>query len=202
MTDQNIDMDTILDEALDELDDDDSEHDCADSKPAAAPRPLASRDTDSVLDGPGEKENGDDENSPAAVFQKMLRNFIEADDDGTDPDERLGEFMNQVNAQLPPEEGEKNHNPVENSPNEGIEKTIAAILEEMSKAKIGDGPDITPGDFDFGTDSLNPDAVIDGMMEQLLSKDLMYEPMKQVAEKFPGWLEDKKDSLPAAEYEQ
>lgn len=36
----------------------------------------------------------------------------------------------------------------------------------------------------------NADAVLNGMMEQLLSKELMYEPMKQVAERFPQWLRE------------
>lgn len=30
--------------------------------------------------------------------------------------------------------------------------------------------------------------VIDGVMRQLLSRDLMYEPMKQICERFPAWL--------------
>ena len=30
--------------------------------------------------------------------------------------------------------------------------------------------------------------VIDGVMKQLLSRDLMYEPTKQICEKFPEWL--------------
>ena len=30
--------------------------------------------------------------------------------------------------------------------------------------------------------------VIDGVMRQLLSKDLMYEPIKQICQKFPEWL--------------
>lgn len=40
-----------------------------------------------------------------------------------------------------------------------------------------------------------PDDFIDGMMEQLLSKELMYEPMKQVTEKFPSWLKRNKTLL-------
>lgn len=47
---------------------------------------------------------------------------------------------------------------------------------------------------------VNPDAVIDGMMEQLLSKDLMYEPIKQVAVKFPDWLAARRNSLSPKEY--
>ena len=34
--------------------------------------------------------------------------------------------------------------------------------------------------------------VIDGVMRQLLSKDLMYEPTKQICDKFPEWLANNK----------
>jgi len=44
-------------------------------------------------------------------------------------------------------------------------------------------------------DDINADKFLDGMMEQLLSKELMYEPMKQVTEKFPSWLEKNKKKL-------
>jgi len=44
--------------------------------------------------------------------------------------------------------------------------------------------------------------VVDGMMRQLLSKELMYEPMKQVCEKYPEWLALQVDSLPTEEYER
>ena len=42
--------------------------------------------------------------------------------------------------------------------------------------------------------------VIDGVMRQLLSKDLMYEPTKQICEKFPEWLALHKKNLSDQEY--
>jgi Pex19 protein family len=47
--------------------------------------------------------------------------------------------------------------------------------------------------------AFNADAVVNGMMEQLLSKDLMYDPMKQVATRFPDWLREHQDRLSATE---
>lgn len=41
----------------------------------------------------------------------------------------------------------------------------------------------------------NHDAILDGMMQQLVSKELMYEPMKQVADRFPQWLRQHEVSL-------
>lgn len=42
--------------------------------------------------------------------------------------------------------------------------------------------------------------VIDGVMRQLLSKDLMYEPTRQICNKFPEWLALHRRSLTSAEY--
>jgi peroxin-19 len=57
----------------------------------------------------------------------------------------------------------------------------------------GEGPFAEPN-------GLNTDDFVDGMMEQLLSKELMYEPMKQVVEKFPAWLEAKQSELSEDEW--
>ncbi len=51
-------------------------------------------------------------------------------------------------------------------------------------------------------EAFNTDDFMEGMMEQLLSKELMYEPMKQVTEKFPAWLSSKKDELTPEEWEK
>jgi peroxin-19 len=46
------------------------------------------------------------------------------------------------------------------------------------------------------------DQVIDGMMRQLLSKELMYDPMKQVCKKYPMWLAEAKAQLTDEEYKR
>ena len=38
-----------------------------------------------------------------------------------------------------------------------------------------------------------------GMMEQLTNKEILYEPMKDLNDKFPGWMEKNKDKTPAAD---
>lgn len=38
-------------------------------------------------------------------------------------------------------------------------------------------------------------------MKQLISKDVLYEPMKEMYEKYPGWLAANKGKLPAEEYQ-
>jgi len=39
------------------------------------------------------------------------------------------------------------------------------------------------------------------MMKQLLSKDVMYEPIKQICERFPEWLAKHAESLSQADYD-
>jgi len=43
--------------------------------------------------------------------------------------------------------------------------------------------------------------VVDGVMRQLLSKDLMFEPTRQICEKFPEWLALHKKNLSDSEYD-
>jgi peroxin-19 len=41
-----------------------------------------------------------------------------------------------------------------------------------------------------------------GMMEQLTNKDILYEPMKELNEKFPGWIEKNKDNVSKEDLER
>jgi len=97
-----------------------------------------------------------------------------------------------------------------------IDTTVNKLLHEMSKAGTNDNEGgYDPSQFEaMGEDLMNEimkdfqamgkkgdaDDVVDGMMRQLLSKDLMYEPMKQVTDKFPSWLAEKKKYLSEEEY--
>jgi len=46
------------------------------------------------------------------------------------------------------------------------------------------------------------ESIVETMMQQLLSKEILHEPMKEIAEKYPKWLEDHKSSLSKEEYER
>lgn len=95
-----------------------------------------------------------------------------------------------------------------------MEDTIHSLLQDMAKVNVDDdqegeggGPELSLpphntedelfqqlfGNFGGTESSFEPDAMIDGMMEQLLSKELMYGPMKSVTDKFPEWLEEQKN---------
>ena len=57
------------------------------------------------------------------------------------------------------------------------------------------------GQFESLGDKEDFNEVIDGVMRQLLSKDMMYEPAKHVCDKFPEWLAIHKKNLTESEYE-
>lgn len=44
------------------------------------------------------------------------------------------------------------------------------------------------------------ESIVETMMQQLLSKEILYEPMKEIAQKYPKWLEEHEESLTKDEY--
>ncbi|KAF9108654.1 Peroxisome chaperone and import receptor [Mortierella sp. GBA35] len=68
------------------------------------------------------------------------------------------------------------------------EDSEEALMAEMMKQMEGMAEG---GDFQ---------NVLEGMMEQLMSKDILYEPMLDLQNKYPQWLKDNKDKISAEEY--
>lgn len=46
------------------------------------------------------------------------------------------------------------------------------------------------------------DSIVETMMQQLLSKEILHEPMKDIVEKYPKWLEDNRDKISKEEYDR
>ncbi|KAL0080633.1 Pex19 protein [Phycomyces blakesleeanus] len=44
--------------------------------------------------------------------------------------------------------------------------------------------------------------VLEGMMQQLMSKEMLYEPIRDLAKKYPSWLEENKTKLNKTDYEK
>ena len=59
---------------------------------------------------------------------------------------------------------------------------LAQMLKEMEKGGLGG----EGGDEDFS-------KMLMGMMEQLTNKEILYEPMKELDDKYPGWMEKNRD---------
>ena len=101
---------------------------------------------------------------------------------------------------------------------EVMDNTISKLLNGLnSQESVGNGDDIPDMDNlqvgedimeqmmnDFSKNMENNkgdfDDIVDGMMRQLLAKELMYEPMKNVCERFPVWLAESKDKLTEEDY--
>jgi peroxin-19 len=46
------------------------------------------------------------------------------------------------------------------------------------------------------------ESIVETMMQQFLSKEILAEPMKEIGERYPKWLEEHKASLSKEEYER
>ncbi|PVH93417.1 Pex19-domain-containing protein [Periconia macrospinosa] len=68
---------------------------------------------------------------------------------------------------------------------------LAQMLKEMESGGFGG----EGSDEDFS-------KILMGMMEQLTNKDILYEPMKELHEKFPKWMEDNKEKTDEKDYKR
>jgi peroxin-19 len=66
------------------------------------------------------------------------------------------------------------------------------ILAELMKQMGAGALDGEGGEEDFS-------KMLLGMMEQLTNKDILYEPMKELDDKFPDWMEKNREKTPAAD---
>ncbi|EON62812.1 hypothetical protein W97_02037 [Coniosporium apollinis CBS 100218] len=75
----------------------------------------------------------------------------------------------------------------------GADDPLAQLLKEMEAGNFpgADGG----GDEDFS-------KMLLGMMEQLTNKEILYEPMKELHDKFPEWLEKNKDKTDKGDLER
>lgn len=73
------------------------------------------------------------------------------------------------------------------------EDMLARMLKEMESGNF-------PG-LDGGSEE-DFNKMLMGMMEQLTNKDILYEPMKELQEKFPGWLAQNKDKTKAEDLQR
>ncbi|KAH7326172.1 Pex19 protein [Stachybotrys elegans] len=94
-----------------------------------------------------------------------------------------------------------------------FQETIRRTMERMQSsgdqataaAASGGGDDFmaemlkqfSSGDFNAEGGEEEFSKMLMGMMEQLTNKDILYEPMKELNEKFPEWLEKNKATTPA-----
>ncbi|XP_009768017.1 peroxisome biogenesis protein 19-1 [Nicotiana tabacum] len=56
--------------------------------------------------------------------------------------------------------------------------------------------------FEELSGSQDMESIVETMMQQLLSKEILHEPMKEIEERYPKWLEDNKAKLSTEDYER
>ena len=94
-----------------------------------------------------------------------------------------------------------------------VDRTVSKLLNDMTSVGSNFEMDTTRvetmgedlmsqmmGEFEKMGEKEDYNEVIDGMMRQLLSKELMYEPMKSVCLKYPEWLVEAKSQLSEEDY--
>ncbi|EOD51520.1 Pex19 protein [Neofusicoccum parvum] len=73
---------------------------------------------------------------------------------------------------------------------------LAQMLAEMEKGGFGGA-----GEGDLGSDE-DFSKMLMGMMEQLTNKEILYEPMKELHDKFPDWLAKNREKTSKADLER
>ncbi|KAL5722277.1 hypothetical protein ACHQM5_005815 [Ranunculus cassubicifolius] len=94
---------------------------------------------------------------------------------------------------------------------EQTRETVRGLESTAAKAKVGGGGD------EFGKDGMMDDwvkqfeemagsqdmeSIVETMMQQLLSKEILHEPMKEIGQRYPKWLEEHKSVLNKEEYDR
>ena len=182
-------------------------------KPVYGPERPPASDMGSFDDVMKQMFQGGDDVDPAAALDSFMKQLqtqlasemekMEDSDPKSSPTSKSGTSSGeQATASAPTEEPS----------DRDINHTISKLLNDMANANVDDR-DTMGGEeamlkemlkeFEkMGGGGFDQDAVVDGMMQQLVSKDIMYDPMKQVTERFPSWLEENRESLSEEEYKK
>ncbi|XP_046475816.1 peroxisomal biogenesis factor 19 [Neodiprion pinetum] len=142
----------------------------------------------------------------ADQFEKNLQNLIQNGDDND-----LGasfQKMAQTVASAITGEGDLGSE----SSRSDFQSAISQALKDLSSTSQDlQNPVPGLGEADlaamFGRTSLEEESgefpsFMQGMMQSLLSKEVLYPTMKELVDKYPVWLEEKKPTLPAADFER
>jgi len=216
MSDDDFDLDAILNDALDDLDK-------AESKTPTKPTKPVTPITHSLSAPSSESVNSNPENldTSSEEFKKQIGQFMkllgEASPNGDDtPD--LAEIEKLL-------KGDCSKKPSQNGPNKKLDlkapisskgsskdppksgDIIQDALNMMSKGRetmkqdgLGEQDEIIANLFKTlqNIDPEDPDSLegaLSSMMDGLFTKDILQEPIRKVAEEYPNWLEANKNSL-------
>lgn len=118
-----------------------------------------------------------------------------------DVDESINRLLNGINQASSPSSSTNNGNNNNNNSNPmmmGMAGIDPSQIEQFSNNIMSS----IMSEFDKMGTKKDTDTVIDSVMKQLLNKELMYEPMKEVCNRFPTYLATNKDVLSIEEYQR
>ena len=220
-------LDSILDEALDELDIESDDEDVKNI--IQSPNNPDEIGGNHLHDGTNDKDRQSD--FLGSSFQDLVNNLSNlssniSENEGVPDVAALEKLLSELQSSETPDastktNGEntteqnknksKDKNTKVNSSQSDLDEKVEKIINDMSK--IGTGANVPHMDemggeimesmmkeFENMGNKEDSEEIVEGMMKQLISKEIMYEPIKQVTDKFPHWLAEKKKSLSDKEY--
>ncbi|GAB5030273.1 peroxisomal biogenesis factor 19 [Nannochloropsis oceanica] len=210
-------LDDILNDALDELDEEDEEEaqarkhtgiSCSASTEAAGAMSTAGASFQPSAFSAGAKSAGPIE-ATAAGTSSGQSTSSDAAGVGREGDEEETELRNTI-AKTIDMLGKIGGGEGGKEAGEGKEMIddafLSKLVEEFDKlgAGFGDGGGGKEGGGEAcdGGNEGGTDAMVDTMVRQLLAKDLMYPPLKEVVRQFPGWLEANKGKVEEEVYKK
>ncbi|EQC29562.1 hypothetical protein SDRG_12571 [Saprolegnia diclina VS20] len=194
----DVDLDALLDDALEDFDDDEPEVDVVLKEAQAQVAGAQDREVENLKDSMAKFL----EDAQNPEFQSVLEQaFREMNADATAGD---GESVESLLKSLKM----KTDGPVD------VDVGVAKTLQSMAKAAEDmEGLDTNKTEemgeammqemmrqFEQMGEKNDFTGLVDGMMHQLLSKDIMYDPMKQICAKYPEWLAEKESMLSKEDY--
>jgi len=213
-------LDSILDEALDELD---IESDDEDVKNIIQSPRIKTEVSDKY--NRNNTQNDSETDLLDASLQDLVKNLSQMSTNMTDtegaPDvaaleKLISELQSPQNTDTSkdrnttePNKAKKKDANQKNSSEADIDEKVEKIINDMSNMDSGmpqmeqmgnEMMESMMKEFENMGNKEDSEEIVEGMMKQLISKEIMYEPIKQVTDKFPHWLARKKNSLSDEEY--
>ncbi|KAI3637875.1 hypothetical protein MIR68_004524 [Amoeboaphelidium protococcarum] len=84
---------------------------------------------------------------------------------------------------------------------------MAEMMKQFTQSQSvggGDGDDATAGLGDGSLEGLDGafNDIVSSMMDTLMSKEVLYDPLKELANKYPSYLQENKEKIPANDYQR
>ncbi|XP_017883687.1 peroxisomal biogenesis factor 19 [Ceratina calcarata] len=185
-------LDDLLDSALKDF----SKEQIPSKKDVSKPSTLETTEDEEASDVPQDTWTADFIKQAAEQFEENIQNFIQ-NSNGTDSDlDASFQRMAQTVASAI-----KNDDTFDrDGTNTDFQSVIAQALNDLSATSENLQSEVDLSEM-FGQTSLEdgPGAILPfmhGMLQHLLSKEILYPSLKELVDKYPEWLEEKKETIP------